>query len=253
MTNLLGTEAAVTIALGNLTTSVKTNGTSLDVNSEKGAKNTQAFVSIAGAAVKAASAVYESEFATKGATTAYNDANATLATSKARFIAAADAAGFSKDQVAALAEQLFHLPPAENISITADTGPALASLAGLLYRINTSSGTVRVYTTASGSVGSTGMAGTKAQATGGIVGAASGGARGSLTWVGEQGPELVDLPYGSTVTPNSNASSLVESGGRGIGGDGGSMQISFAGNTDSAFATAFMRLVRTGAIQIKTA
>ncbi|MEU0433716.1 phage tail protein [Streptomyces sp. NPDC006290] len=40
------------------------------------------------------------------------------------------------------------------------------------------------------------------KAAGGIVGgAASGGVRGGLTWVGEEGPELVRLPAGSTVYP----------------------------------------------------
>ncbi|MFF4933572.1 phage tail tape measure protein [Streptomyces griseofuscus] len=40
----------------------------------------------------------------------------------------------------------------------------------------------------------------KGKATGGIVGAAAnGGLRSNLTWVGEQGPELLDLPAGSRV------------------------------------------------------
>jgi hypothetical protein len=44
------------------------------------------------------------------------------------------------------------------------------------------------------------------KASGGIVGAAaSGGIRGSLTWVGEQGPELLDLPAGSRVWSNPDS------------------------------------------------
>ncbi|MEV6181356.1 hypothetical protein [Streptomyces sp. NPDC052015] len=44
------------------------------------------------------------------------------------------------------------------------------------------------------------------KATGGIVGAAAtGGIRGSLTWVGEQGPELLDLPAGSRVWSNPDS------------------------------------------------
>lgn len=40
------------------------------------------------------------------------------------------------------------------------------------------------------------------RAAGGPIGAAAtGGARGALTWVGEQGPELLRLPYGSQVYP----------------------------------------------------
>ncbi|MDX2513826.1 phage tail protein [Streptomyces stelliscabiei] len=43
------------------------------------------------------------------------------------------------------------------------------------------------------------------KAAGGIIGAAAGGARGGLTWVGEQGPELVRLPYGSMVHSNPDS------------------------------------------------
>ena len=79
--------------------------------------------------------------------------------------------------------------------------------------------------------------GKKAKAAGGIVGmAASGGIRGGLTWVGEHGPELADLPVGSRVWSNPDsqrkaqapwASMLNEprrSGGRAAGAGGGSVQ-----------------------------
>ncbi|CAM5251175.1 hypothetical protein SGLAM104S_01639 [Streptomyces glaucescens] len=46
----------------------------------------------------------------------------------------------------------------------------------------------------------------KGKASGGIVGAAaSGGLRSNLTWVGEQGPELLDLPAGSRVWSNPDS------------------------------------------------
>jgi exonuclease VII small subunit len=48
--------------------------------------------------------------------------------------------------------------------------------------------------------------GKKGKAAGGIVGAAaSGGLRSSLTWVGEQGPELLDLPAGARVWSNPDS------------------------------------------------
>lgn len=40
--------------------------------------------------------------------------------------------------------------------------------------------------------------------------AATGGARGGMTLVGEQGPELVRLPWGSTVIPNGQTSSMMK-------------------------------------------
>ncbi|MFJ1667353.1 phage tail protein [Streptomyces bottropensis] len=50
------------------------------------------------------------------------------------------------------------------------------------------------------------------KAAGGIVGAAAGGARGGLTWVGEQGPELVRLPYGSMVHSNPDSRRIAGEG-----------------------------------------
>ncbi|HEX6970277.1 MAG TPA: hypothetical protein VF174_15890 [Micromonosporaceae bacterium] len=48
---------------------------------------------------------------------------------------------------------------------------------------------------------------------GGISGAASGGNRGGMTLVGEGGPEIVDLPYGSTVIPNGTSREMMRGGG----------------------------------------
>lgn len=54
---------------------------------------------------------------------------------------------------------------------------------------------------------------------GGIIGgAATGGPRGGLTWVGEQGPELVRLPGGSTVIPAGQSATMAAQGGGGGGG-----------------------------------
>ncbi|MER7838446.1 phage tail tape measure protein [Streptomyces sp. NPDC096040] len=51
----------------------------------------------------------------------------------------------------------------------------------------------------------------KGKATGGIVGAAaSGGLRSDLTWVGEHGPELLDLPVGSRVLSNPDSRRMVD-------------------------------------------
>jgi TP901 family phage tail tape measure protein len=71
---------------------------------------------------------------------------------------------------------------------------------------------------------------------------ASGGsiARGGLAVVGERGPELVTLPTGANVYPN----------GTGPAGSGsGGTTVTFAGNTDSAFAEFFKKLVRRGLIK----
>ncbi|MFI9235763.1 phage tail protein [Streptomyces sp. NPDC053079] len=51
------------------------------------------------------------------------------------------------------------------------------------------------------------------KASGGPVGAAGGGARSGMTWVGEQGPELVRLPYGSAVRTAGDSRRLAAGGG----------------------------------------
>lgn len=52
-----------------------------------------------------------------------------------------------------------------------------------------------------------------AKATGGIVGAAGGGPRSAMTLVGEQGPEVVRLPYGSTVYPAGQSRQMMRGSG----------------------------------------
>ncbi len=84
---------------------------------------------------------------------------------------------------------------------------------------------------------------------GGIVGAASGGARGGMVMVGEQGRELVKLPYGSQVIPNGTTESMMGQGG---GNSGGQVVVEFSGNLDTAFATAFQKMMNSGLITIKS-
>jgi hypothetical protein len=87
------------------------------------------------------------------------------------------------------------------------------------------------------------------RASGGITGAAGGGPRGSQTLVGEHGPEIVDLPYGSMVHSNGDSMRMASQGG-GPTVVAGS-EVTFAGNLDSAFATYVMKLIREGKIIIK--
>jgi hypothetical protein len=56
------------------------------------------------------------------------------------------------------------------------------------------------------------------RAHGGIQGAASGGARTGLTWVGEHGPELAELPPGTQVHSNPDSMRMAAAGGQGGGG-----------------------------------
>lgn len=64
------------------------------------------------------------------------------------------------------------------------------------------------------------------KASGGIVGAASGGMRGGLTWVGEHGAELADLPYGTKVYPSGQSKAMA-----GGPGGGGALTIEWVGSS----------------------
>lgn len=50
-------------------------------------------------------------------------------------------------------------------------------------------------------------------AAGGVVGSATGGIRSGLSWVGEQGPELVSLPAGATVHSAGDSQRMMQGGG----------------------------------------
>lgn len=230
MNNLLGTEAAFTTSLSQMDTAVKANGTSLDVNKAKGAANITTFTQIANAADKAAAAVWENEVNTKGNAQATDDANAKLVQEKTAFENAAIKAGFAKDSVVQLANELFKLPDNMSVDVSANTKPARSGVNTLISSINSESATIRINAMTGTWTGQGGHAVQYAHG-GNISAAASGGARGARVLVGEAGPELVNLPYGSSVTPNANLQSM--------GGGGGTVRVQLewvgGGNDDPMF------------------
>lgn len=91
------------------------------------------------------------------------------------------------------------------------------------------------------------------RASGGIVsgmGAASGRLAEGMTLVGEQGPELVDLPSGSQVIPAGTTRNMLSEA---QGGKGGVMQVQLVASSGSANAVATMinELIRTRKLQLK--
>lgn len=98
------------------------------------------------------------------------------------------------------------------------------------------------------------------KATGGIIGAASGGMRGGLVEVGEYGRELVRLPFGSSVVPHGQSEEMRKqwaSGGHtsptgGGGRSDGGISMTFNGSTNDWLAQAVMDGVRKGKITIKS-
>lgn len=176
-------QMAVEEAMDEFGEAIKENGKNWDIGTEGGRENTRALR----AAEEAIRDFYN-------ACIEQGDAPA-VAAMKARALAEtlyrqAAAAGASAAELAALRKIIEGMP----------TGTRT-----LNYNVNnTTTNTVR-------SVFSR-----QAMAHGGITGAASGGARGGDVWVGEQGPELVSLPYGSTVHTAGQSKAMAERAG-GIG------------------------------------
>jgi TP901 family phage tail tape measure protein len=105
----------------------------------------------------------------------------------------------------------------KKVQLTADKSQLEAQLAAAQHDLDAlqSKKTV-VVTTRFVTAGNGDVYGHGGFAHGGIVGAAAGGgARNGLTWVGEQGPELVRLPAGSTVHSNPDSQRMVAGSGGG--------------------------------------
>lgn len=225
--SLLSTEAGFTIALDGVAKAAQANGTSLDVNNAKGAQNIQTFTGLADSAQKAAVAVYQNEVQTQGANKAFADANTKLQQEKLAFEAAAEKAGFNKQQVQQLADELFKLPTDINVDVNANTTPAQAAVRGLLNNIDNSSAYVQVYATGGNPGGKAYLPNAHGGIIGGIGAAATGGIHGSLTKMNEQGEEMVRLPSGSMVM--SHPDTMREIGRRQDSAGGGPLQVEWIG------------------------
>lgn len=82
-------------------------------------------------------------------------------------------------------------------------------------------------------------------------GYAAGGSASGLATINEMGQEMVRLPNGSTVYPHANAMQEFRNTPPFATPTSQSAQVEFLGDTTSAFATAFMRLVREGKVIIR--
>lgn len=85
---------------------------------------------------------------------------------------------------------------------------------------------------------------------GGAYASGTSSARAGWALVGEDGPELVNFGGGEKVLTADNTSRAMSGMGTTTGYGAGGRTVTFAGNTDSAFASAFMKLVQTGSISI---
>jgi len=178
-------------------------------------------------------------------------ANKSLQDGAVKIDALAKSAGFTDGQIAQLNKDLYGTASIKDIKVTvsANTDAAYSGVNQLLNFVNSSGATIHVYENANG-VYNTGMTG-HAKASGGVVGAFSGLVRGGRTLVGEYGPEVVDLPMGSTVHSNPDTQRMLGAGSGGASGAGGAFELTVSPGSDGAVATMIMTLVRTGQLQIR--
>ncbi len=184
--NLSDAQAAFTIAMDDATKKITAGKDAVDLSTVAGANNFQTFHKMAQAAEDVSSKMMETG-------SSADDATASLRASAGQIDALAAKSDLTTGQIKQLNTELFGIPDIKEITVTANTDPAAIALAGLQSQMDR---------LGAGVVGKGGNA-AMFRATGGEIGAAAtGGARGGLVMVGEQGPEMVRLPYGSTVRSN---------------------------------------------------
>jgi trimeric autotransporter adhesin len=182
-------------------TSFKANGDSLSLNTAAGVANRQALVSAAQAIQALGAATYQS-------TGSMSQSNAVIQHQEQDFVKATGATGQAKAAIEQYITSLMKVPANVTTTVDANTSAASNALTELKEQLYQLQGISNINVTNQG-----GLKAISHNATGGVVSAAAtGGARGALTQIDEQGIELVNLPNGSTVTPASNVASLAAAG-----------------------------------------
>lgn len=189
--------------------------------------------------------------------------NESLNTNRDRLIAVLNTIPGLKGHVEDLLATYGLIPKDISTKVNATTAAAQGVIDSFI-RMNNGR-TIDIYTSV---LGSGGIASAGRLAHGGVMGAAASGkvlgggfdaaangrvlAGAGLTVVGEQGAELIRNAVGATVVPRSGVDKAItdamEGSGRGPAPSG--LQLTFAGSVDSAFATAFMNLCRSGQITL---
>lgn len=131
-------------ALGGLNEQVERNGASLDQATVAGSANAAALADLAGRAQDAAAAQFEQDKATMSSKDATERYAATLSAQRQAFIDSATAAGFNRDEVVKLADQVFKLPSEKEIQILAETDTADEKLRLLKQRLDAIPGYKRI-------------------------------------------------------------------------------------------------------------
>lgn len=199
-------------AIDDATKAIKNNGKHLDINTQKGRDNRSALLDIASGAIDAAASISKMGGSQASATRRLNQGYTA-------FVSAARGAGMTKTAADKLARSYGLLPRAKKTNVSAPGAKgSKAQVDSLRHSINRLRGkdvfVTTHFVTKGGGAGST--IGQHAMAMGGISAAQTGGPRSGLTWVGERGPELMDLQPGTRVHSAQDSTRLAGQGG-GVG------------------------------------
>lgn len=107
---------------------------SLDENTEAGSANADMLSKVAASAQDAAQKQYDVDVTTMSAKDAADKYYSTLQSQRDAFEKSAIAAGFNADEVKALGDRVFNLPPEKSIKILADTAAAQLAIDTYIYQ-----------------------------------------------------------------------------------------------------------------------
>lgn len=234
--NVDAAEAAIQYeeAVDAATQSIKDNGKTLDINTGKGRANKSALLDIAKAATAQSKATIES-------TGNVGKAGTQMDTARAKFIKLAtqmnggnvkaaekmaDKFGLTRGAVQAMNGEINKTPPAKSTKVTVPTATPTRQARGIRAEIALIRGknvpvTIRTIglgplQAASGLLA--GISGVTRSFNFGGNARGTASWRGGLTWVGEEGPELVKLPGGTAIYDANRSAAIASSGGGGAGG-----------------------------------
>lgn len=218
-------------AIDKATAALKKNGKNLDLNTPKGRDNMEMLNGVASSALQMGQKLDEAGISS----------SESMARARASFIKLARGMGATQADAAAVADKfglikqsVEAVPGKSTVKIFDNAGQAKSrvdSFRNRLLGIPDKTVRITVITSSIKPVGATGSAGPPGAS---LPGHAAGGPAGGTTWVGENGPELVNLPYGSHVNPARSA-----------GGGGGSIgsAISQMGSIGKTAAVALKQLL----------
>lgn len=231
-------------AVDDATDSAKSNGKTLDLNTQKGRDNQTALNDLASAAYNQMEAMEQ-----QGASA--QDLAGFMGTARDQFIAVAEKMGLSATQANNLADKLRLIPGDYQARVGVDATQAsnsIETIHGKLVNLTSRTWIASVAVTGAGSVGGGRLF--AGMAHGGVVGhAAEGGPRSNTIVAGEHGIELIDVAPGSTVHSNPDSMRMLRAASGGGRGDW-VFRWEIGAGADGALGSLLQRLLRQGDLQL---